>query len=80
VDAAVIDIGLPDRRGDMLVRELRAIYPSLPIVIASGRASVDLGGWLQDEGTIAFVEKPYTSTDLLGALRSVGIRHTVARP
>src|SRR5262249_19315962 len=28
VDAAVIDIGLPDRRGDMLVRELRAIYPS----------------------------------------------------
>src|SRR5262249_52768834 len=71
IDAAVIDIGLPDRRGDMLVRELRAIYPTLPIVIASGRANTDLGGPLQGEATIAFVGKPYASMDLLAALRAV---------
>jgi two-component SAPR family response regulator len=36
VCAAIIDVGLPDRRGDALVAEMRAIKPSLPIVIASG--------------------------------------------
>jgi DNA-binding response OmpR family regulator len=42
VDAAVIDMGLPDRRGDTLVHEIRSAYPTLPIVIASGRDSQDM--------------------------------------
>ena len=27
VDAVIIDVGLPDRKGDALVSEMRAIYP-----------------------------------------------------
>ena len=37
VDAVIIDIGLPDRRGDDLVREILAMYSSLPIVLATGQ-------------------------------------------
>ena len=37
VDALVVDMGLPDRKGDALVQEVRSIYPTLPIVIASGQ-------------------------------------------
>ena len=36
VAAMIVDIGLPDRKGDVLVSEVRAIYPAVPIVIASG--------------------------------------------
>ena len=36
IDAAIVDVGLPDRRGDALAAELRALYADLPIVIASG--------------------------------------------
>src|SRR3546814_2078739 len=36
IDAALIDVGLPDRRGDSLAAELRAMYSQMPIVIASG--------------------------------------------
>jgi hypothetical protein len=36
--AAVFDMGLPDRHGDMLGRELRALYPGLPVVVGSGRS------------------------------------------
>ena len=36
VDAVVIDMGLPDRRGDVLVREIRSLFPALPIVLATG--------------------------------------------
>jgi len=74
VDAVIVDLGLPDRRGDMLVREIRSIYPSLPIVIASGRDSGEVDELLKGASAIAFVRKPYTPDQLGDALRAVGIR------
>jgi CheY-like chemotaxis protein len=74
LDAVIVDIGLPDRRGDALLREIRAIHPLLPIVLATGHATGDLRRTLADEHKISFVTKPYTAEDLLGALSSVGIR------
>ena len=64
VDAAIIDLGLPDGRGDDLVREIRSIYPSLPIVIASGRDDRDVEALLKGVQGIAFVQKPYTPDQL----------------
>jgi DNA-binding response OmpR family regulator len=74
VEAAVIDIGLPDRQGDVLIRELKALYPTLPIVLATGQNTIDLARMLRPLEKIAFVTKPYTATDLLSALDSLGIR------
>jgi PAS domain S-box-containing protein len=73
VDAVVIDIGLPDRNGDALVREIRSIYPSLPVVIASGRGQEDLRVLFKDAPLISVVSKPYTADSLIAALRVVGI-------
>jgi CheY-like chemotaxis protein len=73
VDAAVIDLGLPDRGGDALFREIRALYSSLPIVLATGRNVADLRTSFQGEQKIAFVSKPYSDADLLGALTGLGI-------
>jgi PAS domain S-box-containing protein len=74
VDAVVVDLGLPDRSGDGLVREIRSNYPQLPIVIASGRESEDVQSLLSEAAPIAFVGKPYTSQQLLDALRKTGLR------
>lgn len=73
VDAVIIDLGLPDRPGDTLVREIRSLYPDLPIVIASGRDSEDVKNVLSDASPIAFARKPYSSDDLRAALRGLGI-------
>ena len=73
VDAVIIDIGLPDRKGDVLVKEIRAVHPSLPIVLATGQATGDLRQSLAAEHKMSFVTKPYTARDLLGALLNVGI-------
>ena len=73
VRAAVVDIGLPDRRGDMLVRELRALHPTLPVVVASGRAAADLKAHFKDEARIEVIGKPYSAGDLVAALKSVGV-------
>src|SRR5262249_25069946 len=42
IAAAVVDLGLPDRKGDHLVRELRRLFPRVPVVIASGYPEADL--------------------------------------
>jgi len=73
VDAVIVDIGLPDRGGDVLIREMRAIHPSLPIVLATGRGTLNLKDVLGGEEKVALVTKPYTAQDLLGALRRAGI-------
>jgi CheY-like chemotaxis protein len=72
-DALVLDIGLPDRKGDALVREVRSIYPSLPIVIASGQGLEELQQLFKGLSSITFVKKPYNSDDMKAAIRSIGI-------
>jgi CheY-like chemotaxis protein len=74
VDAVIVDMGLPDRRGEDLVREIRSIYPLLPIIIASGQATQHLRRLFQDVESVSFLAKPYTEEELRAALRAVGIR------
>jgi PAS domain S-box-containing protein len=73
VDAIILDIGLPDRSGEALSREIRAIHPSLPIVLATGHGASTLGGAFNRDPAMGFVQKPYTADDLLAALRALGI-------
>jgi PAS domain S-box-containing protein len=72
IDAAIIDIGLPDRQGDALLREIRALYSSLPIVLATGQNMAQLQSALHGEQGVVFVSKPYTEVELLAALRTLG--------
>jgi CheY-like chemotaxis protein len=73
VDAVVVDIGLPDRRGDALIHEMRALYPLLPVVLATGLGKSDLQPMFPGQGKLTLVSKPYTERNLLDALRAVGI-------
>ena len=73
VDAVILDIGLPDRSGEALAREIRAIHPLLPIVLATGHGAVTLREAFKGEPAIGYVQKPYAAQDLLGALRALGI-------
>jgi DNA-binding response OmpR family regulator len=73
IDAVIVDIGLPDQTGDVLVEQIRAAHPSLAIVIATGRGADELLHRFKGVPQVAFVTKPYTSADLLKALRGVGI-------
>lgn len=73
IDAVIVDIGLPDRKGDLLAADLRARFPALPIVIASG---YDESGFRQQFGNdpgMGFLAKPYDSAQLKNALRALGV-------
>jgi len=74
VDAMVIDMGLSDHKGDVLVREVRSIYPSLPIVIASGQGNNQVRELFKGMISVAIINKPYMADELKAAIRTVGIR------
>ena len=73
VEAAIIDLGLPDRSGDVLVSEVRAIYPSMPIVIATGYDQDTLREKFKGDDRITFLSKPYLVTQLQAALAAVNV-------
>jgi DNA-binding response OmpR family regulator len=56
---AMVDLGLPDRPGEELVCELRELYPTLPIIIASGKGVDAIDDGVRSLANVAFVTKPY---------------------
>ena len=73
VEAAIIDIGLPDRKGDILITEMRAIYPSMAIIVASGYGESALHQRFKSDNRMAFLGKPYGSEELRSALASLNV-------
>ncbi|MEP9376476.1 response regulator [Aquabacter sp. CN5-332] len=70
--AAVVDLGLPDMRGDELVGRLRALREDLPILVASGYGTAELQTLFAQDTRIALVGKPYDSATLRQALGTLG--------
>jgi CheY-like chemotaxis protein len=71
--AAIIDVGLPDRGGDTLAEDLRAMRADLPIVIVSGYDKEVLGGRFAGDPLVHFLRKPYRSPQLIAALAQVNV-------
>jgi DNA-binding response OmpR family regulator len=71
--AAIIDLGLPDRPGDQVAAEMRALRADLPILIASGRSERELKERFVLDGRVGIVVKPFTGPMLLHALEKIGV-------
>lgn len=71
---AIVDIGLPDMRGDEVVRRLGEIAPDLPVIVASGYATQDLTGLFGDRSDVGVISKPYDGATLVAALERLGFR------
>ena len=70
---AMIDVGLPDMRGDALARRLREFLPNLPIVLASGYDSAELTADFADGRQIGILPKPYSEAQLRQTLEDLGL-------
>lgn len=72
-DLAMIDIGLPDMRGDELARAIRAKAPALAIIMASGYDAADIAARFAGDLRLSVISKPYTEGDLASAIRGLGL-------
>ena len=71
--AVVVDVGLPDESGDVFVKALRAAYPNLPIVFASGQSEAGLRDRFKGYPAMSFLAKPYVLEQLRTALAEAGV-------
>lgn len=70
---AFIDLALPDGSGLELISELRSLQPGLPIVIASGYASMAVLDRDEYNRAPPVLSKPYESKDVADILIGLGI-------
>src|ERR1700716_4166154 len=68
-DAVISDVYMPDGDGLMMVQELRALLPSLPIVLMTAQGSVELAVRAVEEGATDFIAKPFVVSAVAALLR-----------
>ena len=73
-DLIILDLGLPDRDGMDILRQLRS-WSSLPVVVVSARSHEKDKVLALDMGADDYLTKPFGTDELLARVRTA-IRHT----
>jgi two-component system KDP operon response regulator KdpE len=68
-DIVLVDLGLPDRDGQQLIREIRRFSP-VPILVLSARTAESEKIAALDGGADDYVSKPFSSGELLARVRA----------
>lgn len=74
LDAVITDMNMPGTGGDQLIKEVRAAYPTLPIIAISGAGVIDgrnTADVARDLGANATLIKPFRARELAAALEQV---------
>jgi signal transduction histidine kinase/CheY-like chemotaxis protein len=71
VDVVLLDMTMPVMSGEETFRELRSIRPDVKVILSSGYNEVEAIRRFTGKGLAGFVQKPYTSSRLAEAVRSV---------
>jgi DNA-binding response OmpR family regulator len=61
---AIVDLGLPDRRGEEVVAELRLLRSDLPILVTTGYDEIPNHPRFEGLDRLTTIRKPYTFDEL----------------
>jgi len=70
-DLLITDVVMPSMTGPELAAALRTHHPDLPVLYMSGYTAASLGPQLHLDANSMLVEKPFTRSTLLGAIRNL---------
>ncbi len=73
-DLALVDLGLPDQRGDELVTELRTLQSNLPVIIATGYSDIALRDRFRGVSQLVILNKPYDFSQIHAAIAALALR------
>ena len=72
-DLVLLDGSLPDKSGESLVAELRALHADMPVLIATAERVAELTRQFAADRCVAILAKPYTGAKLKTALDALGL-------
>ena len=70
-DLLITDVVMPTMTGPELASALRTHRPDLPVLYMSGYTAASLGPQLHLDENSMLIEKPFTRSTLLGAIRTL---------
>lgn len=70
-DVVLLDIRLPDMDGPDLLKEIKKIYPEIPIVMCSGFGDVETAVQLVKQGASDYISKPFKNEEVLRVVKNV---------
>src|ERR1700722_15414056 len=67
----LLDVVMPQRNGFQACRELKSqdIYSQIPVILVTSRSSPSDRYWGEQQGANGWVAKPFTSEELLNAVK-----------
>lgn len=74
VDLVVLDLGLPDRDGMDVLRDLRVEHPHMPVLVLTARDAVEARVQALDLGADDYLLKPFAFAELLARIRALARR------
>lgn len=77
--AALLDLGLPDRPGMEVLKELKRRWPSLPIIVLTGDTEVSTAVAALKAGALNYFTKPLQTGQVVAALRGALEQRRLAR-
>jgi len=79
VDAAILDLQLPDVSGLVLLRAIKTSSPTTEVIIITGHASVTTAIQAINGSAFAFVTKPFEMDNLIGTIERALAKQRVDR-
>ncbi len=70
-DAALLDINMPGKSGFDLLKELRAAWPKLPVLVLSAYPEDQFAGRMRRAGAQGYMTKESASEELVQAIRTI---------
>jgi CheY-like chemotaxis protein len=67
-DLVILDLTMPGRGGEEVLRTLRQLRPSIPVVLISGYSTDSIATPLAADPWLCFLRKPFRGEDLLRAI------------
>ena len=70
-DAVVLDLNMPGIDGRSILRQLRMLHPTLPVVVFSGLKTDEIEQEMLNQGATACIQKAFSLHQLGSALQEV---------
>jgi DNA-binding NtrC family response regulator len=79
-DLVVMDWQLPDMEGSALLKEIRRLYPKLPVIVITGNGSKEIADVVIQNGARYFLLKPFEPKFFLSLVSDILRKDRILRP